>query len=216
MKKNKIFTVFVILLFAFPSTVSARNNEYNGYLENDVARGGGGNECYQYVDNIRQTKTYNCGSTTVLQTLYGMGYEDNVPGNTNTEKIQYLDQVYNVDLLGQADVNYMVNALNDNIPGLTTYSKTYISTNVTIVNFEQLIATSLTNGKPVVVVASDTSKLTYYNGNSYGHYLSVDYINRTTDTVRIVDCHFNSAYYGVHYVDLQELYDATCRGWLIY
>ena len=27
--------------------------------------GGGGNECYQYVKNIKQTKKYNCGSNTI-------------------------------------------------------------------------------------------------------------------------------------------------------
>lgn len=102
----------------------------------------------------------------------------------------------------------------EEVEGITTYSKSYISVNVSIIDFEEMIATSLTGCKPVLAVL-ETSYLPYYQGNSFGHYVSVDYINRTTNKVRIVDCHFDSSYYGVHYVDLEDLYNACCGGWLI-
>lgn len=47
----------------------------------EMLRGGGGNVCYQYVKNIQQSSDHNCGSASVLQTLYGLGKEANVPGD---------------------------------------------------------------------------------------------------------------------------------------
>lgn len=45
-----------------------------------------------------------------------------------------------------------------------------------------------------------TQYINYYGGHASGHYLSLDYINKSTDIVRIVDCNNNDAYYGIHNV----------------
>ncbi|MCI5620496.1 MAG: hypothetical protein MR355_02865 [Lachnospiraceae bacterium] len=74
--------------------------------------------------------------------------------------------------------------------------------------FENNIANSLTNSRPIVLHAR-TEYLTYYGGKSSGHYLSLDYVNRTSDLVRIVDCNYNGTYYGIHTnVSLSEAYAA--------
>lgn len=171
-----------------------------------VSRGGGGNECYQYVTNIMQTKTYNCGSTTVLQSLYGMGAQGNLSGSTDAAKIETLDTQYNVDSQGSLYVYQVVDALNTYKPsGIGSYVY-QTGSSVSQDTFESNIATSLTYCRPIVLHAK-TEYLTYYGGKSSGHYLSLDYINRTTDLVRIVDCNYNSAYYGIHTsVPLSEAY----------
>lgn len=59
-------------------------------MSSGLVRGGGGNVCYEYVTNIMQTKTYNCGTTTVLQTLYGLDSADKVSGTTHATAGRYL------------------------------------------------------------------------------------------------------------------------------
>lgn len=87
-------------------------------LENELQTGqkraGGGNNCYQHVKNIQQTEGYNCGSTTVLQTLYGMDSAGNVKSkkSSDEEKIQQLDKDYHVDLQGSMYVYQTIDALN--------------------------------------------------------------------------------------------------------
>jgi hypothetical protein len=181
----------------------------NVYATNRVGtRGGGGNVCYQYVTNVQQTKTYNCGSTTVLQSLYGMGAAGNVPGSTDAAKISTIDTAYNVDSQGSLYVYQVADALNTYKP--SGYSSYVYSTGAskTEAQFEQAIATSLTNCKPVVLHAK-TGALGYYGGHNLGHYLSLDYVDRTTDMVRIVDCNYNNSYYGVHSVTLSEAYSTV-------
>lgn len=101
------------------------------------------------------------------------------------------------------------------------YGSTYTyqaGTNMTLTTFESNIANSLTSWKSVILHAK-TEGLTYYNNHVSGHYLSLDYINRTTDSVRIVDCNYSNSYYGTHWVTLGEAYNAvTCESgrYLIY
>lgn len=174
-----------------------------------VTRGGGGNVCYQYVKNIKQTTDYNCGSTTVLQTLYGLDSVSNVSGTTDSQRIATLDNKYNVAAQGSMMVYQVADALNLYNKGNQTY--TYkCGTDMTIGNFKDNIADSLTACQPVVLHAK-TKYLTYYDGKNSGHYLSLDYYNRTTQKVRIVDCNYNAKYYGVHDVPVAEAYDAISK-----
>lgn len=180
--------------------------------------GGGGNECYQYVKNIMQTKNYNCGSTTTLQTLYGLNSASSVSGSSDAQKIASLDSEYNIDSQGSMMVYQVRDALNKYNKRSQRYS--YIeASNMTLYDFESKIANSLTYGKPVVLHAR-TKYLSYYNNKNSGHYLSLDYVNRTTDKVRIVDCNYNSTYYGIHKdIPLREAYNtihAESGRYLIY
>ena len=59
-----------------------------------------------------------------------------------------------------------------------------------------------------MVLHARTKYLSYYKGKNSGHYLSLDYVNRTSDMVRIVDCNYNSTYYGIHRdIPLLEAYN---------
>ena len=142
----------------------------------------------------------------------------NVVANTDSAKIATLDAEYNVDSQGSMYVYQVRDALNK----YNTGNQTYIykqGSSMTLTGFEEAIANSLTYCKPVVLHAR-TEYLSYYGGKKSGHYISVDYINRTTDKVRLVDCNYNASYYGVHSnVSLSEAYNcisAVSGRYLIY
>lgn len=179
-------------------------------LSMEQMRAGGGNNCYQHVTNIKQTKTYNCGSTTVLQTLYGLNSAGNLkPKNgSNKEKIETLDKEYNVDSQGSIYVYQVRDALNKYKSQGTNY--TYVEgASISQTQFEGKIANSLTSGKPVVLHAK-TKYFAYYKGKNTGHYLSLDEIDRSAKKVRIVDCNYKDSYYGIHRdIPIKEAYNAV-------
>lgn len=174
----------------------------------ELLRGGGGNICYQYVTNIMQNKTYNCGSASVLQNLYGLGTAGNVPGTSNNEKMNAIDAAYNVDAQGCLMVYQVRDALN-------TYSgRSYIyeeGSTMTQAAFADKVAASLTNARPVILHA-ETYYLPYYGQNAMWHYISLDYINRSTQMVRLVDCNYMQEFYGVHEVTVSDAYATISHG----
>ena len=171
--------------------------------------GGGGSYCYQDVPTIKQTTADNCGSTTVLQSLYGMGFAGNVSGSTDAQKISTIDKAYNVASQGSLIVYQAVDALNKYIGNSLRYVYTN-GNNMSLSQFESYIAQSLTYGKPVILHAR-TASLPYYNGNNLGHYLNLDSYNRTSETVRIADCNYDSTYFGYHTVNVSEAHRTISR-----
>lgn len=194
--KKKALLLSIVMMLALIMPVQAAGIE---------PKGGGGSLCYQSVKNIKQTQTFNCGPTTVLQTLYGLNSASAVSGSTDAAKIAALQSEYNVGSDGMY-VSNVVAALNKYNKGNQTYSSR-LGSGLSLEGFANNIAASLTSGKPVVLHAR-TKHLDYYNGNNSGHYLSLDYFDRSTNTVRIVDCNYKEEYYGVHYCTLQEAYEA--------
>ncbi len=132
--------------------------------------------------------------------------------------IPSLDAEYNVDNQKFAYVYQVVNALNK----YNKYNQKYIyasGATMSLNTFENNVANSLTACRPVILHAR-TEHITYYGGHSSGHYISLDYINRTTDMVRLVDCNYSNVYYGIHSnVDLSDAYDSIASSsgrYLIY
>ncbi|MBQ8519620.1 MAG: C39 family peptidase [Agathobacter sp.] len=138
-------------------------------------------------------------------------------GDTDEKKIETLEVECGTNSVDGTYVYQMVNALNKyNIYGRVYQSKLGSSFS-SIYSFKDCIATSLTCGKPVVLHAR-TQYLDYYNGKSYGHYLSLDVYDRRTDDVRIVDCNYMEEYYGIHTVSVEEAYNCISASgrYLIY
>ena len=172
----------------------------------DITRGGSGDLCYEHVKNIKQTEDYNCGPATVLQSLYGMDSAGQVSGSTDAAKIATLEAACGTTSEDGTYVYKMAEVLNKyNIYG-RKYQYTLGSSFGSIHSFKNCIATSLTCGKPVVLHAR-TEYLTYYEGTSLGHYLSLDVYDRRVETVRIVDCNNMDEYYGIHTVPVEEAYN---------
>lgn len=122
-----------------------------------------------------------------------------------------MDSEYNIDENGFLYVYQVTNALNKYLIGNKTYVYT-VGNSMSISQYESKIAESLTYGKPIVLHAR-TQYFNYYKGAEYGHYISLDEINRTSDMVRVVDCHFDNDYYGIHYVTLTEVYNSLNSPW---
>ena len=170
----------------------------------ELQRGGMGDVCYQYVKNLKQTETYNCGPATILQTLHGIGCADAVSGSNDDEKVNNLTKECKSDSNGTM-VYIVTNVLNSYCNKGYIYE---VCTNMAMDTFEAKIAASLTAGRPVLLHAK-TGGFKYYGGKNSGHYISLDYINRTTKMVRVVDCNWDDKYYGVHEVTLEEAYKSV-------
>lgn len=154
-----------------------------------------------------QVTTNWCSFATMLQTLYGMGLENQVSGTTNYDKQQTLAAPYNGTL---PLVSEVTSDLNDY---LSNYYYTYYpSYNLTESTFQQKVHSSLACGRPALLHAK-TGSLDYYNGLNLGHYLSVDKSDTLADTMDIKDCHYNSTYGGAHTgVDLDQVYGTMTAG----
>lgn len=205
----------------FIDMVKNKGDEYGEeFIQNAIefyrpkiqTRGGGGGYCYQSVPAIRQTKGYNCGSATTLQTLYGLNSEDKVPGNTDAEKIKYIDDKYDVDGQGTLIVWQIMEFLNLKNKGNQEYIYTKGDTQISgEYEFACSVANSLTNCKPVIL-HTYTRYISYYGGDNYKHYISLDRIDRNANTVRLVDCHTDDDYFGYHYgVSISDAYDAISK-----
>lgn len=153
-----------------------------------------------YVKLVPQIKTWWCGYATTLQTIYGLGLQGTVVGSTDAQK-----QTTIANEMGNpndtAYVYKIVNYLNSKLSSSKYYYT--LGSGQTKQSFATLIGLSLMRNRPVVLHAR-TGSLPYYNGLDLYHYLSVDAINVTGDSVRIVDCHYNVPYQGVHYVNIDQ------------
>ena len=171
----------------------------------------GGSLMYCYVTNVTQSTTTNCSAATLLQTMYALNKTSN---NTSAASNIY----GSTPEIKQATLYNLTTAKNkgarvDSIVGtplyvweIQTYLNNQLTTNkydyklgssYTLLNFKAKIAYSLQVNRPVLLHAM-TGPLDYYNGTNLNHYLSLDEYNAISNTVRIVDCNYNSSYLGAH------------------
>lgn len=84
---------------------------------------------------------------------------------------------------------------------------------------------SFIKGYCPIITLTDTSELSYYNGKSYNHWVTISGIDDLNKTITIVDP-FNSdlikdsypSFGGVHVVTYDEFFEAVgvdCDGWLV-
>ena len=163
---------------------------------------------YANVPVIQQTKTYNCGPTSALQVIYGMGNGNAVSGSNFNEKIATLESLMGTN---STDGTY-VYRLKD---GLNNYSNTYTyeyypSTGLTMSSLETSIAGSLLNNLGPILHAR-TEKLSYYNGHKSGHFIAIKSINMNTDQIEVCDCNYNNKYFGVHTISLTDAYNSLTQ-----
>lgn len=181
--------------------------ELSKYLET-LEKGGGGNHFYAYPKNIRQTNHYNCGPTTVLQTLYGLNGEENVPGSSDSAKINYIENEYDVNSHNGMLVYRVAQAVNKY--SRSNYNYTYVEgSRLSKSEFIQRVANSLIKDKPVILHAR-TGYLGYYDYDT-GHYISLSSLDKQNGKIGLVDCHYNNRYYGLHYVPISEAYDSISK-----
>ena len=108
---------------------------------------------------------------------------------------------------GVANVPTVVDELNDNYSGSNPYGYGVF----TKYNYSESIGymtnAFVHNMVPVVYIA-DTSAFDYYGKDSFTHYVVVSSIDYESETICIVDPHYDSKYGGTHYISFDEFYDA--------
>lgn len=184
---------------------------------------------FSYVTHVTQSTQTNCSAATTLQTMYGLGLEDNIYGSTNAVKQATLYNMRSNSLIDDPYEAYNLTVYSGlrMTPGtgtptvyeVTTYLSDWleeenkghiydytVGSDYTFDDFVSKIGNSLYFDRPVLLHAR-TEFFNYYSGNALSHYLSLDLYNAVTGTVRIVDCNYNSSYGGIHNnVPINEAY----------
>ena len=167
-------------------------------------RGGTMGEAYDNdVELSIQADTYTCAYANILQVMYGLEKEHLIAGSTDEAKQRTIET--EMGNYGSSPYVYQVkNYLNQYVSS-SAYAY-YLGTSIsTESDFANRVATSLVYERPVLLHAK-TAPLGYYKGENLGHYLTVDYINQYTDTIRIVDTNYDPEFGGIHYVSQTEAY----------
>ncbi len=168
-------------------------------------RGGTMTEAYDFdVQLSIQADTYTCGYATILQTMYGLEKEHLIQGSTDEQKQRTIETDighYGTSVIVWEVVAYLNGYLSSDDYAYYLGSSSAMSED----DFADKVALSLMMERPVLLHAI-TEDLSYYNGTSQNHYLSIYYINQNTDKVKIADCNYDSQFGGYHYADLSEAY----------
>ncbi|MBQ6230681.1 MAG: hypothetical protein IJJ74_06145 [Eubacterium sp.] len=177
-----------------------------------------GTVAYCTVPVKTQSTNSNCSAATLLQTMYGLGKQGNIYGTIDAAKMSTLYNYYNDPTapgarqqggLNDSLLAYEIADYLDNQITIRLYSY-YQGANMLYSTFKNKVWDSLVYNRPVLLHAV-TDTLPYYNGNTYYHYLSVDYYDKSADTMRIKDCHYDSTYGGSHIVTTYQAYGTIHR-----
>ncbi len=155
----------------------------------------------------------------MLQTMYGLGKEDNIVGATNAQKQATL---YNKTTHATAPGARMSNSSGSLIVyDITVYLNKQISSrkyqytlgaNLSLPEFKNIVWDSLLYNRPIMLLV-DTEEFDYYKGKAIDHYVSLDYYNKSSETIRIKDCNYDLTYGGTHTgVSIEEAYEAISKG----
>ena len=181
-----------------------------------------GSHVYTNVKLIKQTNTYNCGATAMLQVLYGSGSQTKVKGTNDSAKIKELEQVSGTN---SVDGTY-VYKVKDTLNKYSTRTYYYQSSqNMSIQTLEARISNSLYYNNAPIIHAM-TGALPYYEGCNVGHYIAVSdldtaNLNYTTKSyeqlnVTLLDCNYDDQYFGKHVVPLEKVYKSLFGGSMTY
>lgn len=175
------------------------------------------------VPAVKQSTGFNCGIAAALQAVIGNGFLTNTYSNKTAAKMTELAGYVKYDESSKKGaqawqvrdvMNHYEADVYDAIP-ITKYNIDYIFTDM---------ENSFIKGYCPIVSLSDTSKLSYYQGQSYSHWVTVSMIDDIHHTITLVDpfnsdkCGGLSSFGGVHTVTYDEFIDAIGVGsdcWLI-
>ena len=82
----------------------------------------------------------------------------------------------------------------------------YYSSGGHISALDDVIYSLYHDGIPIVRV-EDTRVLKYYNGYKCEHYIIVEMVDRQSETITIIDPHYDPKYFGRHTITFNEFYD---------
>ncbi len=191
-----------------------------------------GSYAYCTTPVIKQATSYYCGFASMQQVLTALSLDNYISGQTDLQKQTTLRNQQNAILAEQGIgasstgvVAYMSLVLNMHYINKLSSGKYYQWYNI-IVNegdankdfyiddFKEYTYNSLMFNRPTIMY-TNTSKLSYYNGTNYTHYIVADYINLATSQIETADCCWTDAYRGHFMVPIQEAYNAVYGNYLI-
>ncbi|SHJ89544.1 cysteine peptidase family C39 domain-containing protein [Paramaledivibacter caminithermalis] len=171
---------------------------------NSNVRGGNGSIFYVSVPLIKQNNYYYCGPANTLQAIYGLGKEDNVSGSSDSDK-QY---TLGANMGTKPGIGTYVYKVKNELNKYAEYDYIYEKgSNMTESEFRDNITYSLMYNYAPILHAK-TEYLSYYNGYSTGHYITVNFINLDSQMVNLQDTNNKTEYYGSHEVPLSEAYNS--------
>lgn len=160
---------------------------------------------YTNVPLIQQTNRYNCGPTTALQVLYSMGCQNQVAGQTDSDKINQLGQESGTNSQDGTIVYKLTNTLNK----YTTRAdyRYILGSGMTMEDFQKKVETSLFYDVAPILHAR-TQHLEYYKGHKSGHYIAVCEVDNSTGKIRVQDCNISNEFFGQHTVSIEEAFNS--------
>ncbi len=173
---------------------------------------------YSFPD-VQQSNNYYCGPASTLMALIGGGayyYTNDKSTLDRWQKSLAGNSDLHTDEKGVTFIGYVTDVLNKKLSdkfekdddGKITYE--YQTKEFTKFSYQKVlnfIITSLNHDFVPVINIDDTSRLKYYNGASFGHYLVVDYVDFNAETVMLRDPHYDSKYFGAHVISYDEFYN---------
>ena len=159
------------------------------------------------VPAVRQNTNNNCGPASTLMALIGSGasgYSYTTDTNTlNTWQNNLVEQL-KPDTNG-TPIGNITNVMKANVPSRNGYSyKTKAFTKNSYNKALGYIESSLIMDAVPVILINDTSLLSYYNGESYHHYMVVTSVDTLAGLVTVIDPHYDDKFFGVHYISFTE------------
>ncbi len=162
-----------------------------------------------YVPVVKQKTNYYCGPASIIEALVGNGIlddENSVTQGTIAAK---------AGTTSNGTYVYKVRDVLNSYYSSSPYEYKYVS-HYTSKDSVYLLVDSLANDFVPVVLFSNTSKLGYYNGKAYSHYVAVEYVDLNAKKIGIVDPNYISPYGGEHEVSFDSFSKALdSEGWII-
>lgn len=166
---------------------------------------------------MSQVQTNSCGAASAVQVITGKGYSYNIPGLNYSDKERTLIPQTSINSVGYAYVYEVRNLINKYI-GSGQYG--YIEcTNLTKTQFINYVESSFLKDGAVILHAIPKYLDYYPSDKTTGHYVTGIYIASGSDKFQTNDCHYDSAFNGIHGVSLTNAYNsvhAVAGRYLIY
>lgn len=153
---------------------------------------------------VQQLNSYSCGPASGYIAISGWNGTGSISGTTTTGKLQTLANSMGTTTDGTF-VYRVRNTLNSYV---STYPYSYyLGSSMTQTDFCNYLVRSLGCSRAPILHAR-TQGLSYYNGHSLGHYITITQFNGTTMNVRLNDPNSSNTYYGTHTVSVAEAFAA--------
>ncbi len=168
--------------------------------------------CY-HPGTGKELRTY-CGPASALQALIGNGKLSNIAENQNSLAIYTAGNEMGTNSSG-TNISKLTAYMKDYYTSTTYTYKTKAFTSLTYDKAIDFVVYSLSCGAAPIIRIDDTSVLNYYSGHSFTHYVTISKVNLSSNTVTLVDPHYDSAYRCSHTISMSEFESlVNYNGWI--